>query len=75
MQLYQCDKCKKQTTDPLMVCIMFDRSPEEVTELMAANNFPATEEAREKMKDGSVVTKDLDLCRDCYDKLKSEWLS
>ena len=71
MQLYECDICKKATTEPLRVRITFERSPEEIKELMAAQDMPLNTE--HIIKQASMVNKHLDMCRKCYDKFVSEY--
>ena len=66
MQLYECDICKKTTTEPLRVRITFERTPEEIKELMAAQDMPLGSE--HIIKQASMVNKHLDFCRKCYDK-------
>jgi len=70
-KLYSCDYCKKSVTEPLRVKIIFERTPEEIKELMAAQNMPLGSE--HIVKQASIVERHLDLCRMCYDKLVQEW--
>lgn len=70
-KLFKCDKCGEQTTDPLSVMIAFERTPEEIQALMAADDAPLGME--KYYAQVSVVNKNLDLCRDCYDEFKKEY--
>lgn len=70
-RLYQCNKCGENTVEPLRVKIVFERTPEEIKELMAAQNMPLGSE--HIVKQASIVEKHLDLCRKCYDKFKKEY--
>ncbi len=67
--------CKKQIAaqDALEVAIVFDRTPEEITQLMAAQDAPDCPHARLAVREVSAVSKELDMCRSCYDDFKQKY--
>jgi len=78
MQLFQCDICEEQVTEPLRASISFERTPEELEELAAGRNLAAKAQflgqvQRLRLKDAARVQKSLDFCRKCYDKFKAEY--
>jgi hypothetical protein len=70
-KLYSCDKCGASISGPLRVKIVFERTPEEIQQLMAAQNMPLGTE--HIVKQASLVQKNLDLCHKCYGKFKKDW--
>ena len=70
-KLFQCDKCGASVTEPLRVRLTFERTPEEIQALMAAQDMPLGSE--HIIKQASMVNKHLDMCRKCYDRFVAEY--
>lgn len=74
-KLYKCDKCGEHTTEPLRVAATMERTPEEIREIMAANELVDNAYDRYRAKQASLVNKHLDLCRKCFDKFREDYMS
>ena len=70
-RVYECDICKENTTDPFWAKVAYERTQEEVTNLLAMND--RTEAARDEMREASIVAKEFDLCEKCHRELKQKY--
>jgi len=71
MRMYKCDKCGEVIgeNEVLKARIGYDRTPEEIDQLMEKYRG----NTRQEIIKYSRVQKELDLCKECYDKLKKEY--
>lgn len=65
--LYKCDKCNKNTIEVLQIFLAYERTEEEIKELVKNSRIPIS---YDDMRLKSIVKRDFEVCKKCYEEIK-----